>query len=64
MLLLLQVYKEAVDSERCSVIHLTHVEAQPECDTFFPDITAEGARWSSGSQGWGTASGRRGRSGQ
>jgi dihydrofolate reductase len=38
----LQVYKEAVDSDRCSVIHLTRVEAEPECDTFFPDITASG----------------------
>lgn len=37
-----QVYKEAVTSDRCSAIHLTHVEAQPECDTFFPDITAAG----------------------
>jgi hypothetical protein len=42
LLVVLQVYREAVESERCSVIHLTHVDAQPECDTFFPDITAEG----------------------
>lgn len=40
-----QVYKEAVDSERCSAIHVTHVEAEPECDTFFPDITAAGSPW-------------------
>jgi hypothetical protein len=49
----LQVYKEAVGSERCSVIHLTHVEAEPSCDTFFPDITAEGApatAWTSAHQ--------------
>jgi hypothetical protein len=38
-----QVYNEAVSSDRCSVIHLTHVEAEPDCDTFFPDITAAGA---------------------
>jgi hypothetical protein len=39
-----QVYREAVASERCSVLHVTHVDAEPECDTFFPDITAEGER--------------------
>jgi hypothetical protein len=42
LLLLLQVYREAVASERCSVVHLTRVEADPPCDTHFPDITAEG----------------------
>jgi hypothetical protein len=39
---LLQVYREAVASERCSVVHLTRVEADLPCDTHFPDITAEG----------------------
>lgn len=41
-LLLLQVYSEAVESPRCNVIHMTHVEADVPCDTFFPDITAAG----------------------
>eukprot|EP00775_Hariotina_reticulata_P006877 gene6877-7093_t len=40
-----QVYQEAVSSDRCSVIHLTKVDAEPACDTFFPDITAEGSQW-------------------
>jgi dihydrofolate reductase/thymidylate synthase len=40
-----QVYREAVESSRCSVIHLTAVAADPPCDTFFPDITAEGSPW-------------------
>lgn len=40
----MQVYREAVESDRCSAIHLTHVEAEPECDTFFPDIKAAGAQ--------------------
>jgi hypothetical protein len=42
MSVLSQVYREAVASERCSVVHLTRVEADPPCDTHFPDITAEG----------------------
>lgn len=50
LVLLLQVYREAVESPRCSVIHLTRVEADPPCDTFFPDITAQGGRV----QHWGT----------
>ncbi|KAF6261177.1 thymidylate synthase/dCMP hydroxymethylase domain-containing protein [Scenedesmus sp. NREL 46B-D3] len=40
-----QVYREAVASSRCSVVHLTRVEADPPCDTHFPDITAEGSGW-------------------
>eukprot|EP00879_Flechtneria_rotunda_P024276 GHRR01025728.1.p1 GENE.GHRR01025728.1~~GHRR01025728.1.p1 ORF type:complete len:493 (+),score=126.94 GHRR01025728.1:241-1719(+) len=40
-----QVYREAVASQRCSVIHLTHVDADPPCDVFFPDITAQGSPW-------------------
>ncbi|KAF8055936.1 hypothetical protein HT031_006575 [Scenedesmus sp. PABB004] len=40
-----QVYAEAVASERCSAVHLTAVSADPPCDTFFPDITAEGSPW-------------------
>jgi hypothetical protein len=38
----LQVYREAVASKRCSAVHLTRVEAEPPCDTHFLDITAEG----------------------
>ncbi|WIA20221.1 hypothetical protein OEZ85_006063 [Tetradesmus obliquus] len=40
-----QVYREAVASTRCSVVHLTRVDADPPCDTHFPDITAEGSSW-------------------
>jgi predicted small integral membrane protein len=43
----LQVYREAVASERCSAVHLTRVEADPHCDTHFPDITAEGKQCAS-----------------
>jgi dihydrofolate reductase / thymidylate synthase len=42
-----QVYKQAVASERCSALHITRVDADPECDTFFTDVTKQGmAMWS------------------
>lgn len=33
-----QVYKEAVQAAECGVIHLTLIESDSECDTFFPEI--------------------------
>jgi hypothetical protein len=33
-----QVYKEAVRSERCQAIHLTRIDAEYPCDTYFPNI--------------------------
>ena len=33
-----QVYKEAVEAPECAVIHLTLIESDFECDTFFPEI--------------------------
>lgn len=33
-----QVYNEAIESELCSTIHLTRIEADFDCDTFFPAI--------------------------
>ena len=33
-----QVYKEAVQSELCAAIHLTRIDEDYECDTFFPEI--------------------------
>lgn len=41
-MLLLQVYKEAVASDRCSAVHITFVDSDPRCDRFFPDITGQG----------------------
>ena len=37
------MYKEAVASPRCGVIHFTEIQADLECDTFFPAI--DPARW-------------------
>ena len=33
-----QVYKEAVQSEQCAAIHLTQIDQDIDCDTFFPEI--------------------------
>ena len=38
-----QVYREAIASPRCGVIHFTQIQADLECDTFFPAI--DPARW-------------------
>lgn len=38
-----QVYQEAVASDHCSAIHLTQIDADYECDTFFPDISNNAA---------------------
>eukprot|EP00891_Asterochloris_glomerata_P001392 jgi/Astpho2/1392/e_gw1.00025.31.1_t len=38
-----QVYREAMASPRCGVIHFTQIQADLECDTFFPAI--DPARW-------------------
>ena len=35
-----QVYEEAVASPRCSAIHLTRIDCDYDCDTFFPAIDA------------------------
>ena len=37
-LLLLQVYKEALESPLLEAVHLTVVEAEAECDTFMPPV--------------------------
>lgn len=42
-----QVYREAVDLDSCTAIHITEVQAQFECDTYFPPISPERFRlWS------------------
>lgn len=42
-----QVYQEAIASPNCSAIHLTRIEEDYECDTFFPDIdSAKFKLWS------------------
>ena len=42
-----QVYKEAIEASECAVIHMTAVESDTECDTFFPAIDAnQFALWS------------------
>ena len=42
-----QVYKEAIAAPECAVIHLTSIESDVECDTFFPAIDPEQyALWS------------------
>ncbi|KAL3150607.1 hypothetical protein ABBQ32_000413 [Trebouxia sp. C0010 RCD-2024] len=33
-----QVYREAIEAPECAVIHLTVVESDFDCDTFFPEI--------------------------
>ena len=33
-----QVYKEAVKSDRCQAIHITRIDADYPCDTYFPNI--------------------------
>ncbi|KAK9847913.1 hypothetical protein WJX84_009309, partial [Apatococcus fuscideae] len=33
-----QVYKEAIQSELCAAIHLTQIDEDYDCDTFFPKI--------------------------
>ena len=33
-----QVYEEALRSKACSAIHLTHIDKDYECDTFFPSL--------------------------
>ena len=37
------MYTEAIASPRCGVIHFTQIQADLECDTFFPAI--DPARW-------------------
>ena len=42
-----QVYKEAIALPECAVIHMTAVESDMECDTFFPEIDPQRfALWS------------------
>ena len=42
-----QVYKEAIAAPECAVIHMTAIESDIECDTFFPDIDPQRfALWS------------------
>jgi dihydrofolate reductase len=33
-----QVYADALASDRCAALHVTHIEADPPCDTGFPPI--------------------------
>lgn len=33
-----QVYREAIEAPECAVIHLTVIESDFDCDTFFPEI--------------------------
>jgi Dihydrofolate reductase len=40
---LLQVYQEALQSAECSVVHLTQIEGEYPCDTFFPPL--DGAQY-------------------
>ena len=43
-----QVYKEALESPLCDAVHLTAIESDLECDTFFPAIDGSKFRvWSS-----------------
>jgi dihydrofolate reductase/thymidylate synthase len=43
-----QVYKDAIKSPLCDAIHITKVDSDVECDTFFPSIDQEKYRvWSS-----------------
>ena len=39
----LQIYAEAIKSPQCGAIHLTEIQGDCECDTFFPSIDKE--RW-------------------
>ena len=42
-----QVYKEAIADPQCAVIHMTRIESDMECDTFFPEIDPQRfALWS------------------
>jgi dihydrofolate reductase/thymidylate synthase len=36
-----QVYSEALASERCAALHVTRIESDPDCDTFFPEVDPE-----------------------
>jgi Dihydrofolate reductase len=38
-----QVYEEALQSAECSVVHLTQIEGEYPCDTFFPPL--DGAQY-------------------
>ncbi|QDZ17835.1 bifunctional dihydrofolate reductase-thymidylate synthase [Chloropicon primus] len=43
-----QVYKEALESPLCEAVHLTEIDSDFECDTFFPSIDPTKFRiWSS-----------------
>jgi Dihydrofolate reductase len=43
----LQVYQEALQSADCSVVHLTQIEGEYPCDTFFPPLdSAQYRLWS------------------
>ncbi|KAI8473775.1 MAG: thymidylate synthase/dCMP hydroxymethylase domain-containing protein, partial [Monoraphidium minutum] len=33
-----QVYREALASDRCAALHITHIEDDPPCDTTFPPV--------------------------
>ncbi len=33
-----QIYTEAIKSKLCAAIHLTQIDKDFECDTFFPEI--------------------------
>ncbi|KIY92032.1 dihydrofolate reductase [Monoraphidium neglectum] len=33
-----QVYRDALASERCAALHVTHIEDDPPCDTVFPAV--------------------------
>ena len=39
----MQVYKEAIQLPQCSAIHLTEIQEDILCDTFFPTI--DSSRW-------------------
>lgn len=44
----LQVYREALESPQCSAIHLTQIQEDVPCDTFFPALDPASWRlWSS-----------------
>jgi len=43
-----QVYEAAIASPECTALHVTHIDADAECDAFFPEIDASRYRvWSS-----------------
>jgi len=55
-----QVYAEALESPLCSMVHLTEVEGEHECDTFIPPIDASRFRlWAASPSKRDAASGTR-----